>query len=372
MNVVHCSVFAVFSLASLSFADEPPMPIEPEAVSLGRPVEFSRDVRPILDANCTACHNISSDESDLSLETVEAMLKGGGRGVAVVPGKPDESLLLAVASHRREPVMPPPDNDVQAKNLSPRELGVLRQWILEGAAKGETSGSMVAWRPLPGGFKAIRSVALSPTSRFVAAARGNQVEVHDLQLGDPPTNLVDPNLASLTDGAAPLYPEGAADRDLVQAVAFSPDGVTLASGGYRAIKLWRRVGLTETKPLDLAGVNAVAASADGAILAVAVGNEVKIVTAADGAVSATWPVPAKATALAFSADGNQVAAACEDLSIHAWSRVDGQAAPPRMSPSPVTAIVFAGDRIVTASEVGILHVWIPGAEQPERELKGYT
>ena len=58
--------------------------IEPEKVDLGRPVDFDRDIFPILEANCVACHNVAVPESKLSVEDVKSILKGGKRGPAVV------------------------------------------------------------------------------------------------------------------------------------------------------------------------------------------------------------------------------------------------------------------------------------------------
>lgn len=97
-------------------------PIVPEDPKLGRPVEFERDVYPILEANCVACHNSAVSENDLIMENSDAIMKGGSAGAAVVQGKPDESLLYKLAARTEEPVMPPMPNDVQAKKLTPLQL----------------------------------------------------------------------------------------------------------------------------------------------------------------------------------------------------------------------------------------------------------
>ena len=62
-----------------------PKPIVAATVNLGRPVDFEKDVYPILELNCIACHNQGTAESRLNLETPEAIRKGGKRGPAVVP-----------------------------------------------------------------------------------------------------------------------------------------------------------------------------------------------------------------------------------------------------------------------------------------------
>lgn len=364
------SLFVALTAVAAS-AEDGPKPIEPEAVTLGRPVDYAQDIAPVLEANCVACHNIAIDEGDLSLEDVPAMLKGGGRGPAIVPAKPDESLLLAVASHRRDPLMPPPENDVEAKPLTPRELGLIRQWILEGAGQGQApAGSVIAWRSLPGDLNAISSVDLSAQSRFIAAARGNQVEIYDLPRLSSAGRLIDPNLSGIGEGNAPLYPHGAADRDVVHAVAFNPAGTLLATAGFRTVKLWRRAGLGEVKPLELSGIETLASTADGTLISVAGGTDVRLVSTSDGREVARWSTMSKAIAVAVSDDHSMVAAAGDDKSIRVW-RVGGEPLPPRSAPAPVTDLAFVGDRIVSGHDDGVVRVWPITGDQFEQELKGH-
>ena len=113
---------------SASLADEL-KPIAHEEPALGRPVEFERDVYPILEANCIACHNVTVAEGDLILENLEAILKGGSTGPAVVAEKPDESLIYMLARRGAEPVMPPLPNDRQAKQLDPKQHPQLKALI---------------------------------------------------------------------------------------------------------------------------------------------------------------------------------------------------------------------------------------------------
>src|SRR5262249_56921909 len=71
---------------------------------------FQQKVRPILEQNCFQCHSHAAKKSKggLMLDARESVLKGGDSGPAVVPGKPDESLLLK-AVHQTDPdlKMPP-------------------------------------------------------------------------------------------------------------------------------------------------------------------------------------------------------------------------------------------------------------------------
>ena len=73
-----------------------------------RPVEFDRDVRPLLARHCQACHGPSKQKGGLRLDLKSAAFKGGDSGPAIVTGKAAESLIVQLASGQEEDrVMPP-------------------------------------------------------------------------------------------------------------------------------------------------------------------------------------------------------------------------------------------------------------------------
>ena len=129
-----CLLNAVGGYARGQDKDSKTQAITPAEVKLGRPVDFERDVYPILDAKCFACHNVAINENGLNLEDVKSILKGGKRGPAVVAKDPDKSLLYKLSARGTTPAMPPLPNKVEAMAVTPQELGIIRQWILEGAA----------------------------------------------------------------------------------------------------------------------------------------------------------------------------------------------------------------------------------------------
>ncbi len=95
----------------------------------GTPVEFERTSIRFWKPTAL-CHNAATAENQLILENAAAILKGGTAGPSIVPGKPEESLFIKVAARTAEPVMPPWPNDVQAKKLTPKELGILSNgWL---------------------------------------------------------------------------------------------------------------------------------------------------------------------------------------------------------------------------------------------------
>lgn len=90
------------------------------------------DVMPILLLRCTVCHGRQKQEAGLDLRTRESMLRGGKSGPAIVPGKPDESLVL---KRIRAEEMPPRTRLIEAtvKPIEAGEVAKLARWIEIGA-----------------------------------------------------------------------------------------------------------------------------------------------------------------------------------------------------------------------------------------------
>lgn len=369
-------------LPTLTFADEAAQAIQPVDPALGREVDFNMDVFPMLQAKCIACHNRKTAESDLVLENVEAILKGGGSGVVVVAGQPEESLLYKAAARSEEPHMPPLPNTAAAKALTPQELGILRKWIEEGAKPG-MSGSGdggLAWQSIPDSVTAVFSLSLDPRERFLAAGRVNRIAVYDLMSKREVAQLTDPALSAIERDGVPMYPAGAAHRDFVHALAFSPDGQLLASSGYREIKLWERQRNVQLQKLAAdAAVTALAVSADGTQGATGLANGTVILwnlaTGARGAVLSGHT--AAVNGLAFNADGSLLVSGSEDASVSTWKTTDGQAAASLTTPAPVRALVLNADgsQVVTGHADNLIRVWtLPQPETaavPVREIPGH-
>ena len=94
-----------------------------------RPVNFSQDVKPILQVACVRCHARGNDKGGLSIETRESLLKGGDTGPAVVPGQSGDSLLITLVSGL-EPDMVMPK---KGSRLTGDQIALLRAWIDPGA-----------------------------------------------------------------------------------------------------------------------------------------------------------------------------------------------------------------------------------------------
>src|SRR6185436_16178424 len=180
MSIARSTLRSFFVLAALALAfaarQASAAPIAITEVKHEGPVDFEKEILPIFRRNCLACHSATEAESDLTLETPQTILKGGSEGPAVVAGKSAESLLLKLAARQKEPFMPPPDNDVKAKALTPQELGLIKLWIDQGA-KGEVKSALahITWQPLPAGINPIYAVAITPDGQYAAAGRANQI-----------------------------------------------------------------------------------------------------------------------------------------------------------------------------------------------------
>ncbi len=96
-------------------------------------VDFNRDIRPILSDKCFHCHGPDEKhrKAELRLDTFEGATEGGEFAIPVVPGKPDESEIIARILHSDpDEIMPPPETH---KKVTEAELALLRQWIAAGA-----------------------------------------------------------------------------------------------------------------------------------------------------------------------------------------------------------------------------------------------
>src|SRR5580700_1226198 len=97
-------------------------------------VSFSKDVRPILAANCLACHGPDGKQrkADLRLdvsEIVTAPARGGL--IAIVPGKPEESELIKRITSS-DPEIRMPHVKSRKKPLTEAQIDILRRWIAQG------------------------------------------------------------------------------------------------------------------------------------------------------------------------------------------------------------------------------------------------
>src|SRR5262249_2859968 len=85
------------------------------------------------------CHGAEKTQGGLDLLTRESLLRGGESGANVVPGKPDESLLVQVMRHEKDPHMPR-----KADKLSEGDIATIAAWVKEGASYSRSLSKVTA------------------------------------------------------------------------------------------------------------------------------------------------------------------------------------------------------------------------------------
>ena len=314
---------------------------------------FTKDVAPILAANCAGCHAANVTMGTLDLDTYAGIQKGGHSGPVVVPGKSAESLLYLRITGKATPAMP-----LNGKKLADNEIEVIRQWIDAGApppAPGEVAAvrapvipdikprrpvkpliAALAFRPdgqllargsfeqvqlvqpetgkeiaiLPGEAETVRAVAFSPDGKLLAAAGGLPARSGEVKIWDVQTRTVLRTLAGHTD--------------CIYGVAFAPDGKSIATASYdKLIKLWDVATGKEIRTLKdhIDAVYALAFTPDGKRLVSASADRgVKIWDVASGERHYTLSEPTDGlNTLALDPTGKRVAAAGLDRTIRVWS-----------------------------------------------------
>ena len=103
---------------------------------LAQQVDFSKEILPVLKANCFKCHGEKKAKSKLRLHTLADILKGGKNGGAIAPGKSAESLLIKRISLGKDDddIMPP-----EGGPLEPSQIEALKRWIDQGAKWAEAT-----------------------------------------------------------------------------------------------------------------------------------------------------------------------------------------------------------------------------------------
>lgn len=109
--------------------------LAPTVHLLATPVDFTREVEPLLATRCVACHGPGRSAGGVALHSREAALRGGSSGShTIVPGQPEQSeLIRRLVTDDHDELMP------RGGPLAPKEIAVIKQWIAEGARWQERS-----------------------------------------------------------------------------------------------------------------------------------------------------------------------------------------------------------------------------------------
>lgn len=128
------------------------------------PLDFSRDVLPILSDACFRCHGPDGGTrkgKELRLDTYEGLYRTRAGISVVMPGAPDESeLVVRISSDLEDEVMPPAD---AVRKLTPTEIKTLRRWVSDGAPWSRHWAFRPVGNPVP------LPATVSPIDSFINA-----------------------------------------------------------------------------------------------------------------------------------------------------------------------------------------------------------
>ena len=312
---------------------------------------YVKEIQPIFDANCAGCHAAATKMGKLNLETYASVLVGGGHGVAIVPGKSEESRLYQMVARKITPAMP-----MSGTPLADGQVELIKRWIDAGArgpAPGEEKPrtraglpeiqpkravhaeiASLAWRPdgqmlALGGFREVRLV--DPAGQPIATLSGAQEQVRAVAFsrngqqiaagGGLPAQRGEVKIWDVETRKERLTIKG--HTDCVYAIAFSPDGQTLATASYdKLIYLWDTKTGEKRKTLKdhIDAIYALAFTPDGKRLVSASADRgVKVWDAATGERLYTMSEPTDGlNSVAVDPTGRLVAAGGLDKSIRIW------------------------------------------------------
>lgn len=113
--IVRLLMFSLACVSATANAQAPHRSMTPEQLEF-----FEKNIRPVLAEHCYECHSEEKgkNKGELTLDTRDGIRAGGDRGPAVVPGKPDESVLINAIRQVGQLHMPPDSRGARCRMKS--------------------------------------------------------------------------------------------------------------------------------------------------------------------------------------------------------------------------------------------------------------
>jgi WD40 repeat protein len=183
-----CFPLSVFGMV-LVFSPSGPA-IDPAAK---KPLSFINDIAPIFKESCFACHDTKKRKGKLDMTTFANLRKGGDNDDPIVPGKPDESMLVDLIAAKGSKRMPPKES---GDPLPAAKVALVKRWIAEGAKldaglepKADLMRELrVRWQPPPppAVYKFpvnVTALAFTPDNKKLVAGGHHELTVWDIASG---------------------------------------------------------------------------------------------------------------------------------------------------------------------------------------------
>lgn len=112
-----------------------PIDLSKIPLPVARPVDFEKEVYPMLKEACFSCHGPEKQKGKYRCDTKAGAFKDTDYGPTIVPGKSDKSALIHMVCNLIDEMMMPPPSDKkgQSEPLTKEQIGILRAWIDQGA-----------------------------------------------------------------------------------------------------------------------------------------------------------------------------------------------------------------------------------------------
>jgi hypothetical protein len=379
-------------------------------------VTYQDHILPLVEANCSRCHNADKKKADLELTSYQGALKGSGSGAVLVSGNLDSSKLWKAITHAEEPFMPP-----NRPKLADKDIELFKKWIIGGlletaggkaiastaptvdlTLKADTVGKPDGPPPMPKDLplqpvvhtdrmNAITGLAASPWAPLMAVAGQKQVLLFQSDTLEPlgilPFTEGQPVEVKFSRSGQVLLASGGRgaksgrvvlwdvvtgkrlqtlgdDYDTVLAADIRPDQAQVALGGpSRMVKLWSiSTGQLQHKiKKHTEWITAVVFSPNGQMLATADRN---------GGISIWDPESAQelftlaghkaaVTGLSWRGDSKLLASSSEDGTVKLWEMQEGRQVKSWTAHGPgVLCVSFAHDgQLVTCGRDLAVVLW---------------